>query len=169
MSEPPGSYAAPLYLGIDPGLSGAVAILDPAGGVALLEDLPTLASGTGKARVSRRLDPAALVRLLEPFHNRIRLAALEAVAARPGQGTASIFSLGDSFGTIRAVLACTGLSVALVSPVEWKRHYRLDCDKERARARAIELFPMADLGRKKDHNRAEALLLARYALERKAP
>jgi crossover junction endodeoxyribonuclease RuvC len=157
-----------LFIGIDPGLSGAVAILDQGGGLVLLEDLPTVASGSGKAKVQRRIDPAGLSRLLGPYQDRAALAVLEAVAARPGQGVASVFSLGDTFGAVRAVLACMGVSVALVSPAEWKRCFRLDGDKERSRARAIELFPCADLHRKADHNRAEALLLARYAATREA-
>jgi crossover junction endodeoxyribonuclease RuvC len=158
-----------LFIGIDPGLSGAVAILDQGGGLVLLDDLPTVASGSGKAKVGRRVDPAGLSQLLAPFRDRAALAVLEAVAARPGQGVASVFSLGDTFGAVRAVLACMGLSVALVSPTEWKRHYRLDGDKERSRARSIELFPDADLHRKADHNRAEALLLALFARQRDGP
>lgn len=154
------------FIGVDPGLSGAVAILDQAGGLVLLEDLPTVANGSGRAKVTRRVDPAGLARLLLPYGDRAALGVLESVSARPGQGVSSVFSLGDTFGAVRAVLACTGVSVALVSPAEWKRHYRLDGDKERSRARAVELFPGADLHRKADHNRAEALLLARFALAR---
>jgi len=155
-------------IGVDPGLSGAVAVLDDTGDLALLSDLPTLAAGKG-AKISRRLDPAGLARLLEPYRGKVTLALVEQVAARPGQGVASVFSLGDSFGTIRAVLACLAVPVRLVPPAEWKRAYRLDSDKERARAKAIELFPSADLHRKADHNRAEALLMARFALSVSRP
>jgi crossover junction endodeoxyribonuclease RuvC len=159
---------AALVLGVDPGLSGAAALLDHSGGLVLLADLPTVASGKG-AKVGRRIDAAGLARLLNPHRQHIKLAVLEQVAARPGQGVSSVFSLGDSFGAIRAVLACLGIPARLVAPAEWKKSYRLDSDKERARARAIELFPGADLTRKADHNRAEALLLARYALGQLPP
>jgi len=154
-----------LFLGIDPGLSGAVAILDQGGGLILLDDLPTMANGNGKAKVGRCIDSAGLAAMIRPYAGRVALATVERVAAMPGQGVAGVFSLGDTFGAVRAVLACTGVPVALVPASTWKRRYRLDSDKERCRARAIELFPLAGLHRKKDHNRAEALLLANHGRE----
>jgi hypothetical protein len=82
-----------LFIGIDPGLTGAVAVLDEGGAVVLLEDLPVMAAGSGGAKVKRRADPAGLFKLLQPYRDRATVALLEAIAARPGQGVASVFSL----------------------------------------------------------------------------
>lgn len=155
------------YIGIDPGLTGAIAILDDHGGLLSLEDLPVIANGKGSARVTRQLDPAGLAKLLPPCTKGISV-ALERVAARPGQGVASVFSLGDSFGCIRGVLAALELPVEIVTPATWKKHHQLGSDKEQARAKAIQLYPHADLHRVKDHNRSEATLIARWLLDRRA-
>lgn len=143
-------------VGIDPGLSGAVAVLDAHLSVLVLEDMPTM----GKGKSGNQVNPAALAEILQPYAG--AHAALERVGAMPGQGVSSMFSLGDSYGTARAVLAVLGMPVEIVTPTVWKKHYHLDSDKERSRTKAIELFPGASLHRKKDHGRAEALLLARW-------
>lgn len=149
-------------IGIDPGLTGSVAILSRAGEVLLLEDLPTIANGQS-AKVGRKIDPAGLADLLKPYTRNTRV-ILERVSARPGQGTASIFSLGDSNGCIRGVLATLEIPTVFSPPTKWKPYFHLGNDKEQARSKAIELFPgMASrLQRKADHNRAEALLLAEW-------
>lgn len=156
-----------LYVGIDPGLTGAIAILDGHGDLVALDDLPVIANGKGSARVTRQLDPAGLAKLLPPYTSGITV-ALERVAARPGQGVSSVFSLGDSFGCIRGVLAALDMPVEIVTPATWKKHYQLGSDKEQARAKAIQLYPHADLHRVKDHNKAEAALIARWLLDRRA-
>lgn len=148
-------------LGIDPGLTGAVAAVSPTGVAELLEDLPTLERGRG--RVRRELDAAALSRLLYPHAGGIRLAVVEQVSSRPGQGVASVFSLGHSLGTVQAVLASLSIPVVMATPTRWKRAVGVPADKERCRAFAARLHPDQPLERKRDHNRAEALLLARYA------
>lgn len=152
-----------LTLGIDPGLSGALAILDSRGHVALLESLPTIQRGKGK--VKRELDAAGLAHLLGPYAVDLRLALVEAVASRPGQGVASVFSLGHSLGVIHGTLGALGIPWQPVTPSTWKKAMRLDSDKEACRAAAVRLFPSIPMHRKADHNLAEALLLARYGLE----
>jgi hypothetical protein len=76
-----------------------------------------------------------------------------------------MFSFGDSYGVCRAVITCLNLRTTLVSPAAWKRHFKLDKDKESSRAMAIRLFPEAPLNLKKHADRAEALLMARYLWE----
>jgi len=151
-----------IYLGIDPGLSGALALLDGDGALFQVEDLPVMARGRG--RVKSELDAAGLARLLRPHAGQIRLAVVEQVASMPGQGVASIFSLGHSLGSIVGVLAALAIPLRLVPPAVWKRAAGVSADKNLARSEAIRLWPNAPLDRVKDHNRAEALLLARYAL-----
>lgn len=158
-----------ILIGIDPGLSGAIAALNERGNVLLLEDLPTMASGGKGAKVKRGIDPAGLNNLLSTLKEDDITAALERTTAMPGQGVSSMFSMGDTFGAIRAVLACRAIRTELTAPASWKRSMGLDSDKERCRARAIQLFPdqASKLSRKADHNRAEALLLAEWLIQRK--
>jgi crossover junction endodeoxyribonuclease RuvC len=152
------------YIGIDPGITGAVAILDHEGIIVQVVDMPVMGKGKGK----QQINPAALGDLVNPFvHMAPCYAALERVSAMPGQGVSSMFSMGDSYGCIRGVLGAYQIPVEIVTPQTWKRHFRLDSDKERSRAKAIELFPSAALARKKDHGRAEALLLAKYLMDSK--
>jgi len=157
-----------ILLGIDPGLTGAMAAITPDRRYTGVFDMPVIAKGKG-ATVQRHIDAAGLASLIKQARIAagsvdVWMAAVEQVAARPGQGVSGVFSLGDSFGAIRATLAVKGIATEFVSPSTWKRAYGLDADKERARAKAIELFPdMADaLARKKDHGRAEALLIAEF-------
>ena len=156
-----------LVIGIDPGLSGALAMLGT-GGLLAVADLPVVAKGSGAGRVKNEINPAALSHLLRDWvagHADDVLVVIERVSAMPDQGVAGVFSLGDTLGSIRGVVATRGYPVAWVTPQRWKKHYGLPADKELARARAIQLYPDADLPRKKDHNRAEAILIARYGWE----
>jgi crossover junction endodeoxyribonuclease RuvC len=147
-----------VFIGVDPGLSGAVAFLD--GENYAVVDIPTMAKGTGT--VKSEINANGLWALLDLHISLPPVAALERVNAMPGQGVASVFSLGDSFGVCRAVLACSNIPTTYVTPAEWKRHYKLTSDKEEARALAIKMFPKAELHLKKHIDRAEALLIAAY-------
>jgi crossover junction endodeoxyribonuclease RuvC len=156
-----------LFIGCDPGLTGGIAALDAQGQVHLLEDLPTILRGNG--RVKRELDPAGLAHLLRPIAADIVVALVETVASRPGQGVASVFSLGHTSGVIAGVLSALGIPVTTTTPTKWKREMGLiGTDKEASRAMASRLFPAVNLSRKRDHNLAEALLLALQAWERRA-
>lgn len=165
----PGSL---LFLAIDPGLSGALAILGPAGQFVALYDLPVVMNGKGTAKVKEQINPSALMQLLcdseQPGMQCHVL--IERVGSMPGQGVASMFSMGDTFGCVRAVVALWGMPVHIITPQEWKKHFNIhppkgskpDVAKEIARAKAIQLWPAAELHLKKHHNRAEALLMAEY-------
>jgi crossover junction endodeoxyribonuclease RuvC len=153
-----------VLIGLDPGITGAVAIIDANG--ARVFDLPVRASGQGI--VKRELDAGALAALLDRELPNVghRRAILERTSARPGQGVASMFSMGVSRGVILGVLAGLAVSCREAPPFAWKKHFRLLGESKAASiALACELFPelaQTRLARVKDHNRAEALLLARY-------
>jgi hypothetical protein len=157
----------PVTIGIDPGLSGAVAFLPHVENILpWVEDMPTMGhSPTGF--VKRAVDCRALARMLEPYSmagtGRV---FMERVNAFPGQGVGSMFSLGMSFWGAFGVCAALAMETHLVQPKDWKNHFRLDKDKELARALASRYFPSVVLSRKKDHGRAEALLIARYGKEK---
>ena len=150
-------------IGIDPGLGGAVAFIpDQPGITAWVEPMPV--TGHSKSGfVKRAVDVTALSRMLAP--SAIGGGAtvfLERVNAFPGQGVGSMFSLGMSFWGVAGVVAALGMPLHLVEPKDWKAHFRLNKDKELARALASRYYPDVDLSRKKDHGKAEALLIARY-------
>jgi crossover junction endodeoxyribonuclease RuvC len=159
-----------VFIGIDPGITGAFAAVNWRGEVLALGDLPVMATTGGK--VSRMIDPAALKGELRDLlaSGDAMTAAVEKIASMPGQGVASMFSMGDTFGTIRAVLACSSVPTEFPTSGLWKRAMALDSDKEKSRARAIQLFPgeSAKLKLKKHHNRAEALLLAEWLRRKRA-
>jgi Holliday junction resolvasome RuvABC endonuclease subunit len=89
---------------------------------------------------------------------------IEKVGAFPGQGVSSTFKFGKAFGTFLGVATARSCQVTLVSPQVWKKKLGLSWDKEESRALALKLYPLAEpfLTRKKDHGRAEAILLAHY-------
>jgi crossover junction endodeoxyribonuclease RuvC len=145
------------YIGIDPGITGAIGVLDEHGNYLDVYDMPVIAKGkSGK----QQIDAAGLYKLIKQ-HGVIH-AFVEQVGAMPGQGVSSMFSLGDSVGCIRAVLCALMIPTQFIPPQSWKRGFKLTADKEQARSRAVELFPQAPLNRKKDAGRAEALLIARF-------
>jgi len=161
-----------ICVGIDPGLGGAVAVLHPDGAISLY-DTPTITvkkvSGT-----KRHYLPAEMVGDLLLAKNRslgwdIR-AALENVAARPGQGVTSMFSMGRGVGLWEGILAGLGIPYELVTPRVWKASFGLGKDKRESIIRAQQLFPSAEveLRRRKDEGKAEALLIAEW-LRRKQP
>jgi crossover junction endodeoxyribonuclease RuvC len=78
---------------------------------------------------------------------------------------AGVFSLGDTVGCIRGVVATKGYPLELITPQSWKKRFGLSADKEQAQAKAIELYPQPPLSRVKDHGRAEAILIARHGWE----
>jgi crossover junction endodeoxyribonuclease RuvC len=152
-------------IGIDPGLSGAIAWLGPNGGAHVV-DMPTIQlSKTGF--VKRALDVNGLTILLDGYAAASCKASvfLERVNAFPGQGVASMFSLGMSFWGAAGVVSALKMPLHLVEPKDWKGHFRLNADKELARGLASRYYPSVNLTRKKDHGRAEALLIARYGQE----
>ena len=145
------------FLGLDPGISGAIAFYRPDDpSQVVVADLPVVAG------VIDGRNLAAMIRSLAPDS-----AVIENVHSMPKQGVASTFKFGRAFGTAIGILECLGLPIAYVSPTTWKRHYRLDSDAEKSRRAALNLFPASagQFARKKDHNRAEAALLALYAAE----
>jgi len=149
-----------LIVGIDPGLTGAVAVLDPAGELERLADLPVIRAGRRLAWV----DGGALQSILiEVLQGRPARAIVERVSAMPRQGVASAFNFGVGFGSVLAVLQTMHIGVELVTPGVWKRGLGLSSDKRASLDKARLLYPGAELHLAKHEGRAEALLLAYWA------
>lgn len=138
-------------LAIDPGLSGAWACISSDG--LTVGDLPC---ADGKMAGS---EFARLVRTLRPD-----VAVVEAVGAMPKQGVSSTWKFAEATGTIIGVLAACDIPLHRVAPTTWKKHFKLDRDKEASRALAMRLWPACtQFALKKHHGRAEAALIARFA------
>ncbi len=154
-----------IYLGIDPGLDGAVAAINARGKLIRIDDAPTLTVKRGKGSKRVYLEGRMVAILQQYSAKEVSMVALENVHAMPGQGVTSMFSMGIGFGLWRGILAALGLPVTHVAPTSWKRDMGIPtgADKGASIVCALQLFPGADLRRKKDHGRADALLIAEYA------
>lgn len=154
---------APVVLGIDPGLSGALAALDTEGRVVQVLDMPTLETGNGR----RTVNALALRELLQALPP-IRASWIESVAAMPTDSRVAAFAFGRSVGTIETACILFGASIQRVTPQAWKRAAGLPAGAPKAASveAALRLLPGCApyLTRAKDHGRADALLIARYGL-----
>lgn len=148
-----------LTLGIDPGISGAWALLEGNGAYIATGDLPIIRDGK-----LGWVDAEALVHDLSWISaGKPMFATVERVHAMPGNGSQAAFSQGATLGSLLAALQTLRCSIALVTPQSWKKAMGLSSDKNASLDKARLMYPAASLDRKKDHNRAEALLIARYA------
>lgn len=149
-----------MILGIDPGLSGALAFKGENTLVAI--DMPTVSiQRNGKNK--REIDLAGLVSDIDAL-GPVEHAYVEQVGAMPGQGVSSVFSFGKSYGSILGILAAKRIPYTLVSPVRWKKALQVPAGKDAARHRASQLLPQyAELWPLVKHDgRAEAALIAVY-------
>ncbi len=153
-------------IGIDPGLSGAIAILEN-NKVLKIFDIPVMSEGK---KNKRQLNSALLVSLLREniIENEDVAVVVEQVNAMPGQGVTSMFNFGQTFGAIKGVCAALNLSIFFVRPSKWKKHFDLiNSSKDSSRTKAIEMYPKLSnqLAKKKDVNKSDAILIARYYSE----
>jgi|SRR5215471_8557742 len=153
-------------LGVDPGVSGGLAVIEITDGAAptLVEciDIPVVGIGA-----KEHVDVAAIRNFIDR-HKPIR-ALIERSQAMPRQGVSSSFKYGRAVGAIEAAITLSSVPVEIIEPSAWKRHWHLPGkDKESGRQKALQLFPDAHaaLARKRDHGRAEAILIALYYAER---
>ena len=149
-------------LGIDPGASGAIALLDTEQNTLFVVDMPCVDVRRG-TRTVRHVSAQALSLAVAAFHP-VDHAIVERVHSMPGQGVASTFAFGRAFGVCEGVLAGAGVRYTDVAPATWMRLLRLTGGKDAARHMAMQLFPgLAErFARKKDDGRADAALLAVY-------
>ena len=126
-----------------------------------LYDVPTLTLRTSRG-IRQEYGVPGLAALLAPYAGPQSHVILEESQAMPGQGVRSMWTTGYGYGLWIGVLATLQMPYTPVRPVVWKKAFSLGKDKEAARLRAMQLFPTADLRRKKGHGRAEALLLSHY-------
>ena len=153
-------------IGIDPGLSGAIAILED-NKIQDVFEMPTMSEGK---KNKRQLNSAHLVKLLKNNINKNEetIIVVEQVNAMPGQGVTSMFNFGQTFGAIKGIWAALGLPIYFVRPAKWKKHFELiNSSKDSSRTKAIEMYPLfsENLSKKKDVNKSDAILIARFYSE----
>ena len=153
-------------IGIDPGLSGAIAILDEQKVVELF-DMPVMSDGK---KNKRQLNSAHLVKLIKDNIKNMddTVVVVEQVNAMPGQGVTSMFNFGQTFGAIKGICAALGLPIFFVRPAKWKKHFELiNSSKDASRTKVIEMYPSfaEKLSKKKDVNKSDAILIARFFSE----
>lgn len=149
------------HIGIDPGLSGAIAVLTDDS--LQIHDMPVMTvDRNGKAK--RQVSANELAELLNLYAGKDCHVYVERVSAMAGQGVTSVFSFGRSFGMIEGILAALKMPVTFVAPATWTRAIGRSPGKDASRARAMELFPNYEFffKRVKDDGRADAALIAHW-------
>ena len=157
-----------LIIGIDPGLSGSICFFEDGKIIDVIE-MPTMTEGKkNKKQVNG-------VQIFNEFSKRINKngnentrVVIEQVSAMPGQGVTSMFNFGQSFGILKGICSAMQLPMYFVRPAKWKKYFNLiNSQKDASRTRAIEIFPYfsTQLSKKKDSNKADAILIASFYYE----
>ena len=154
-----------LTIGIDPGISGSICFLDD-GKILDVIEMPIMTDGKkNKKQVNGSQVYNEISKRIKQFEkNQIRV-VIEHVSAMPGQGVTSMFNFGQSFGILKGICTAMQLPMYFVRPTKWKKYFNLlNSEKDASRTRAIEIFPYfsSQLSRKKDSNKADAILIASF-------
>ena len=154
-----------LIIGIDPGISGSICFLYN-GEILEVIEMPVMTDGKkNKKQVNGSQVYNEITKRIKQFEkNQIRV-VIEQVSAMPGQGVTSMFNFGQSFGILKGICTAMQLPMYFVRPTKWKKYFNLlNSEKDASRTRAIEIFPYfsSQLSRKKDSNKADAILIASF-------
>ena len=153
-----------LIFGIDPGISGAISIFKNNKFVEVL-DMPIMIDGK---KNKRQVNGAQFAHIIKEYSNGYdgeMSVIVEQVNAMPGQGVTSMFNFGQSFGVIKGVCSALNIPIYFVRPLKWKKYFDLvKTHKDASRTKAIQIYPhISDkISRKKDSNKADAILIASY-------
>ena len=154
-----------LIIGIDPGISGSICFFED-GKILEVIEMPVMTEGKkNKKQVNgAQIYNEFLKRINKKKDDKIRV-VIEQVSAMPGQGVTSMFNFGQSFGILKGICSAMQLPMFFVRPAKWKKYYNLiNSQKDASRTRAIEIFPYfsTQLSKKKDSNKADAILIASF-------
>ena len=157
-----------LVIGIDPGLSGSICFFENGKIIDVIE-MPTMTDGKkNKKQVNgSQIYNEISNRIKQQEKQNVRV-VIEQVSAMPGQGVTSMFNFGQSFGILKGICSAMQLPMYFVRPAKWKKYFNLiNSEKDASRTRAIEVFPYfsGQLSRKKDSNKADAILIASFYYE----
>ena len=154
-----------LIIGIDPGISGAICFFED-GQVKEIIDMPVMAEGKkNKRQINGPQTYNEILKRINKFQKKDIIVVIEQVSAMPGQGVTSMFNFGQSFGVLKGICSAMQLSMFFIRPAKWKKYFGLiKTDKDASRTKVIEIFPYisSELSRKKDSNKADAVLIASF-------
>ena len=157
-----------LIIGIDPGISGSICFFQD-GEIKDVVEMPTMIEGKkNKKQVNGSQIFNEISEKIKNMDKKNIKVVIEHVTAMPGQGVTSMFNFGQSFGILKGICSAMQLSVYFVRPAKWKKYFNLiNSEKDASRTRAIEIFPYysSNLSRKKDSNKADAILIASFFFE----
>ena len=157
-----------LIIGIDPGISGSICFFEDGKIIDVLE-MPTMTEGKKNKRQvnGSQIYNEISERIIKIEKQNVRV-IIEQVSAMPGQGVTSMFNFGQSFGILKGICSAMQLPLYFVRPAKWKKYFGLiNSEKDASRTRAIEMFPYfsSQLSKKKDSNKADAILIASFYYE----
>ena len=157
-----------LVIGIDPGISGSICFFNE-GKIIDVVEMPTMTEGKkNKKQVNGAQIFNEISERIKKLDKRDIKIVIEQVSAMPGQGVTSMFNFGQSYGILKGICSAMQLPMYFVRPVKWKKYFNLiNSEKDASRTRAIEIFPYfsSQLSRKKDSNKADAILIASFYYE----
>ena len=156
-----------LIIGIDPGISGSICFFEDGKIIEVIE-MPVMTEGKkNKKQVNGAQIYNEFLKRINKKEDEIRV-VIEQVSAMPGQGVTSMFNFGQSFGILKGICSAMQLPMFFVRPTKWKKYFNLiNSQKDASRTRAIEIFPYfsTQLSKKKDSNKADAILIASFYYE----
>ena len=157
-----------LIIGIDPGISGSICFFKD-GVIQDVVEMPIMIEGKkNKKQVNGSQIFNEISEKIKNMDKKNIKVVIEHVTAMPGQGVTSMFNFGQSFGILKGICSAMQLSVYFVRPAKWKKYFNLiNSEKDASRTRAIEIFPYysSHLSRRKDSNKADAILIASFFFE----
>ena len=157
-----------LIIGIDPGISGSICFFED-GKIIDVVEMPTMTEGKkNKRQVNGAQIYNEIYRRAKKIENQNIRVVIEQVSAMPGQGVTSMFNFGQSFGILKGICSAMQLPMYFIRPAKWKKYFNLlNSEKDASRTRAIEIFPYfsSNLSKKKDTNKADAILIASFYYE----
>ena len=157
-----------LIIGIDPGISGSICFFHE-GKIIEVVEMPTMAEGKkNKKQVNGSQIFNEISKQIDKFDRKDIKVIIEQVSAMPGQGVTSMFNFGQSFGILKGICSAMQLPMYFVRPAIWKKYFNLiNSEKDASRTKVIEIFPYisSQLSRKKDSNKADAILIASFYYE----
>ena len=157
-----------LIIGIDPGISAAICFFVD-GKVIEVINMPTMTEGKkNKKQVNGAQVYNEISKQVKKSESKGIRVIIEQVSAMPGQGVTSMFNFGQSFGILKGICSAMQLPMYFVRPAKWKKYFNLiNSEKDASRTRAIEIFPYfsSELSKKKDANKADAILIANFYYE----
>ena len=156
-----------LIIGIDPGISGSICFFKD-GKILEVIEMPVMTEGKkNKKQINGSQIYNEFLKKINGKDDEIRV-VIEQVSAMPGQGVTSMFNFGQSFGILKGICSAMQLPMFFVRPAKWKKYFNLiNSQKDASRTRAIEIFPYfsTQLSKKKDSNKADAILIASFYYE----